>query len=354
VKISFNSENAVELKAGDKGKVLEIDEDGDANIKFDGHETNAWVAKGFWDVVFLVGNEEGVPEVALEEEEKEPEPDVDKFAELKKNLNKDDYMNLEHGVVDTSGIQDLGVKLGALSDLMKARPGGVDKDLEEKVAGLRKQLEQLGLDMGKFDKVDGKSFVEGVPEFGSGEGENLEGDLEVKRLISACVSMSMKRAGAKKPTTTGALRRLGAGLTKEEAKDMEVVKLIASCINEISDAEYNLYKQGALSSLPKAMVKKALGPSGAEQVLAVEEDIWVEVQNVTGEVVKRFGEVFQDKNVNVAPGEAGSTASRAGFLAFVPLIAIFGFLGYKFWSLQQEANQPAPTKAERKAAKKKQ
>lgn len=205
--------------------------------------------------------------------------------------------------------KELTDKLGQLSELLNGREDA-DPELKDKLEGLKAQLGSLGVDLG----VD----------LGGGRAASKE----LTQFVSACMTLSTRRTGLKRPTTTGALRSLAKdGFTKEQAKDMDLAKMVAVCITELSDAEFDLYKAGKLTQLSKEMERKSQGSEGKSILLALEDDLWKAVGEVSKGLVKQLGGDDPRKS---------DASSTLGLLAFIPILGGVGFLAKKFFDMQKE------------------
>merc|ERR1712060_658067 len=77
-------------------------------------------------------------------------------------------------------------------------------------------------------------------------------------LATACLAMSVHRAGARRLSTLEGLKRLASSdLKPEDAKSVELIRLVAVCVNDIGEMELDDIKEGKSRALPKALANKA-------------------------------------------------------------------------------------------------
>lgn len=226
--------------------------------------------------------------------------------------------------------KELQEKLAQLKGLLDKRGGAVDPALKERLDGLTKQLAGLGFAGAAADGAMSRA-----------------GNKEADKFIANCITMSLKRAGMRRPSTLGALRRLASGkLTVEEATGMEFVRLVAVCITGLSDAELKQFNDGKLDKLPKALADKAASSEGKKEVLNLEKELpgaW--------EMLARVAAPLYD-SVSGASGAGQRPPVLYGLLAGIPALLMVGFLAKKFLDMQKGKNEKEERKKE-KAAKKK-
>lgn len=215
-----------------------------------------------------------------------------------------------------ASMQELQDKMGQLKGLLEKR-GDVDPALRERLEGLTKQLNGLGI--------------------GGGDGGAAARKAE-QSVLTACLTLSLASAGPKKSSTFKAMGRLASGrVTKEEAADMELMKLVAVCVTGLSDKEYKKYTAGNLFTLPKHLTDKAAGKTARDEVLALEseiENVWKQI----GDIAKPLYDTMRE-----ATGK-GALPMWYGLVAAVPLIGAVGFLGKKFFDLQKSQEAAAEAK----------
>lgn len=262
----------------------------------------AWHLASAEDVVVEDGDDSEKPaEAAATEGEPESEADAEARAQA-----------------FASSAQELQEKLGQLKALLDKKGEGADPALKERLKGLEEQLDSLGL--------------------GLGGGSNKE----LAEFLGGCVAMSMRRAGVRRPSTLGALRKMANNkLTPEQAADTELFRMVGVCVAELTDAELAQFKAGKLSMLPQAMADKAAKAEAKEQVTGMEPGVYKELRLVSEALLKQF-----------AGDDEGALPMKQGLMAGIPLIAIFAFLGKKFMDMQKREQEDA-AKREKKKEKKK-
>merc|ERR1740121_2421064 len=202
--------------------------------------------------------------------------------------------------------KELQDKLGQLKALLAKKGDDVDPQLKERLAGLEKQLEGLDLD--------------GVA--GGGGGANPE----LQEFLGGCIMMSMRKVGMRRPQTLSALSSLASGkLTQEEGAGLELVRMASVCVSELTDQELADYRGGSLQVLPPALVAKAAEPSAKDVVLGIEAAVWEQLAVVAA--------ALQSQIVGDPPSK--SLPQGTGLIAGIPLLAIFAFLGKKFYDMKQ-------------------
>jgi len=213
--------------------------------------------------------------------------------------------------------QELQEKLAQLKGLLEKRADGADPALQERLKGLEAQLKSLNL--------QGDSDL----------GENRE----LHEFLAGCLMMSLRRAGPKRPAATGALRRLASGsITQQEASELEIFRMVAVCVNELTDAEHEQVKVGKLAILPKALAEKASAPEAKSQVMSIEADVWGALKEATGALLEQLGD--------------DSTSQRPpvfqGLLAAVPVTIMVAFLAKKFFDMQNRETMKKDKSAKKK------
>ncbi|CAK0789604.1 unnamed protein product [Prorocentrum cordatum] len=188
--------------------------------------------------------------------------------------------------------------------LLAKKGDDVDPQLKERLAGLEKQLEGLDLD--------------GV----AGGGANPE----LHEFLGGCIMMSMRKVGMRRPQTLAALSRLASGkLTQEEGASVELVRMTSVCVSELTDQELAQYKGGGLQVLPPALVAKAAESSAKDVVCPLEAAVWEQLAVVAA--------ALQSQIVGDLPSKG--LPQGTGLIAGIPLLAIFVFLGKKFYDMKQ-------------------
>jgi len=228
--------------------------------------------------------------------------------------------------------RELQEKLAQLKGLLAAKGGGIDPALKDRLDGLTKQLTGLGI---SAEGADG-AMAQATDGFDNKEAE---------KFVATCVTLAMKRAGIRRPTTLGALRQLASGKLKvEDAQNMELVRLVAACITGLSDTELRDYEAGKLGALPKNLADKAAKAEGMQEVLNLEKElpgVWDILRKVAGPLYE-----------SVSPAAGKSPPVLYGLVAGIPVVLMIGFLAKKFYDMQNEKQDRAEKKKE-KAAKKK-
>lgn len=208
------------------------------------------------------------------------------------------------GIVDSA--RELQEKLAQLRALLDKKGDGADPALKERLDGLTQQLSGLGL--------------------GSLTGEEQPSSPELQEFLSSCVMMSMRRSGMQRPATIGALAKLAdKTITPERAGDFELVRMVATCVNELSDVELSDFKKGKLQVLPKNLAEKAAAPESKAEVLKMDAPVWAELQVVAAVMQKQ---IMGDAEVQKPP-------IMQGLLAGVPVLGMVIFLVTKFKEMQK-------------------
>lgn len=218
--------------------------------------------------------------------------------------------------------RELQEKLGQLRALLDAKGEGADPALKERLAGLETQLTGLGLD--------------GLT---GGAGSSPE----MTEFLSACVAMSLRRAGMQRPATLGALRRLvQKKLSPAEAAQQELWKMVAVCVAECKEDEFASFKSGKLKILPKVYVDAAKEPDAEKKVLEIEEPVWDDLRRISEGLLAEL--VGNQEEGSKLPG-------GAGMFAMIPFAVIIGLMVYGFLKLQKDKDDVAAKKAEKKGKK---
>jgi len=219
---------------------------------------------------------------------------------------------------------ELGQKLEQLKALLDAKGENADPDLKAKLDGLQSQLSSLGLgDLGA----------------GLGESSSLPDSKELQEFLTGCVMLSMKRLGESRSSTLAGLRLMSREkLTRVDASDMEMWRLTATCINELTEQELQQFKNGKLKKLPLAYVELAKKPEVSKQILDLEDNVWKQLQIISLAVVG-------------SPEDQPQQPFYLGMVAGVPLLLVFGFLGKKFMDMQAQKSKPKDKKREGKKSK---
>lgn len=231
----------------------------------------------------------------------------------------------EANVAIEDSAAELGQKLEQLKALLDAKGENADPELKAKLDGLQSQLSSLGLG----DLVGG---------LGSNS-QALPDSKELQEFLTACVMLSMKRAGDSRSSTLAALRLLVRGkLTPAEAAEMELWRMTATCINELTEQELQQFKNGKLRKLPNSYVELAKKPEATKQVTDLEENVWKQLAIISQAIVG-------------APEDQPQQPVYLGMLFAIPLLGVFGFLGKKFMDMQAAKNKPKEKKREGKKSK---
>jgi len=227
----------------------------------------------------------------------------------------------EKGEDFAKSAQELQDKLNQLRALLDAS-GDKHPELKEQVANLEKTIAGLGMGI---------------------DGAEMGSTPELQEFLGGCILMSMKRIGMRRPSALSGLRQLAnSDVKQDEVASNELVRMVAVCINELSDQELQEHKAGKLQQLPKVHVDKAQTEDGKAQVLAIEEAVWKELRRVAAALQKQLLGSPEDNKVNLTPG----------FLALIPLGIMVLFLVKKFLDMQKRDSQKKEKKD--KSDKKKQ
>merc|ERR1719263_45668 len=153
--------------------------------------------------------------------------------------------------------------------------------------------------------------------------------------------MSLRRAGAQKPATIGALRKVAEDkVSREEAAKLDLWKMVGACVNDLTQQELEQFKEGKLQQLPKAYVEMSKKPEAEEAVIQIEEAMWSELKTISTALLQQL----------VGNTEDNKPPVMFGALFAIPLLGVFGFLAKKFMDMQAETD----TKKDKKKSKKSQ
>lgn len=225
----------------------------------------------------------------------------------------------EKGQQFVDSARELQEKLAQLKALLDAKGDSADPGLKEKLSGLEAQLGSLGLD--------------GL----TGGGSNPE----LTEFLSACVAMSMRRAGMQRPATLGALRKLVDNkLPPAEAAKNEFWRMVGVCVGEMQEGEFADFKAGKMKILPKAYVEQSKKPEGEQKVLEIDQQVWDELRKISQGLL---GELTG------GPGEKPPFA--VGYLAMIPVAGAVAFLAKLFWDMKKREEEKG-SKASKKEQKK--
>mmetsp|Transcript_7897 Transcript_7897/g.18489 ORF Transcript_7897/g.18489 Transcript_7897/m.18489 type:complete len:282 (-) Transcript_7897:82-927(-) len=215
--------------------------------------------------------------------------------------------------------QELKDKLNQLRDLLKARDGGIDPELMEKLGGLEAQLQGLGASLG------------------------LAGSPEARSLYKSCMLMSVMRAGATRKSVKEVLRQLASGELKQaQASSIDLVRMVATCINEITEEELLQAQTKSLGLLPKALVERSQQPEAAKQVEDLEGDVWVQLKALAQELEQELAE-----------SAGGSPVGGAWKIAMVPATIALFFLIKGFRAMMKRKGEVKKRKEKKEAKKQK-
>jgi len=202
--------------------------------------------------------------------------------------------------------QELSQKLEQLKALLDAKGDTADPDLKERLAGLQSQLGALG-----------------IGDLGANLGAALPQTKEVQEFLTSCVAMSMKRIGSQKASVLNALRLLAKDKLKpEDAAMMDIWRMTATCINELTEQELQQFKNGKLSQLPKTYVEMSKKPEAEKQCRELDDGIWKELKVIATALV---GDQEEPKPPVIF-----------GLMAGIPVVLVVGFLAKKFFDMQAE------------------
>jgi len=240
----------------------------------------------------------------------------------------------------TDSARELREKLGQLKSLLDKRSDSVDPGLKERLEGLTKQLSSLGLD-GLADMTD--SRLDGVADMTESK-KSAE-----KQVITACISMAVKRVGLKRSVALRSLKMLASGTMKPQvASEDQLMRTIVVCLGGLSDAEFKQFTAGKLDTLPKALADKAVSSASKAEVLALEGEfpgIWEQLASAASPVYMSLKEAAAKEAPPPVP-------IRYGLLAGVPIVLAVAFLSKKFLDMQQDLKMKVKLKKEKVAKKK--
>merc|ERR1712046_141654 len=98
---------------------------------------------------------------------------------------------------------------------------------------------------------DGQAAFEQQVNF---EGGAAGSTREVMEFLGCCFMITLRRVTSDPSARTG-LKQLAAGkLSREEAADLEFCRMVALCIDELSEAELRQFNEGKLLHLPQTYV----------------------------------------------------------------------------------------------------
>jgi len=219
--------------------------------------------------------------------------------------------------------QELSDKLAQLKALLDAKGEGADPELKARLDSLQGQLGALGLG----DIIGG--------------GGAMAPSQELTEFLTGCVAMSLRRAGAQRPATIGALRRLAEDkLSPDEAAKLDLWRMVGACINDLTQQELEQFKEGKLVMLPKAYVEMSKKPEVEESVKGLEETMWNELKTISRALLKDL----------IGNTEEQKPPVMFGALFAFPLLGALAFLAKKFIDMQGETGN----KKEKKKSKKSQ
>merc|ERR1712127_613727 len=125
----------------------------------------------------------------------------------------------------------------------------------------------------RLDSLQGQLGSLGLGDMIGGGG--MAPSQELTEFLTGCVAMSLRRAGAQKPATLGALRRLAEDkLSREEAAKLDLWKMVGACINDLTQQELDQFKAGTLLQMPKK-------PDAGESVIKNEDAMWSELKTIS-------------------------------------------------------------------------
>jgi len=216
----------------------------------------------------------------------------------------------------------LSDKLAQLKALLDAKGEGADPELKARLDSLQGQLGALGLG----DMIGG---------------EGMAPSKELTEFLTGCVAMSLRRAGAQRPATIGALRRLAEDkLSREEAAKLNLWKMVGACINDLTQQELEQFKAGKLQQLPKAYVEMSKKPEAEEAVTKIDDSMWNELRTISKALLKEL----------IGNTDEQKPPVMFALMFAIPLLGAFAFLAKKFMDMQAETG----TKKEKKKSKKSQ
>jgi len=221
---------------------------------------------------------------------------------------------------------DLQDKLAQLKALLDAKGEGADPELKARLAGLESQLSSLGL-----------GSLTGGPTAGVSSPELTE-------FLSACVAMTVRRAGLQRPSTLNALASVADGkMAPADAKQNDIWRQVATCIGQFTEDEFEQFKAGQLSALPKSYVELAKKEDGDKALSDLDEGVWKELSTIAAGLVKELGAGKEKPPVFY------------GLIACIPAGLAVIFLTKKFLDMQnshKEREQKRKDKADSGSRKK--
>lgn len=159
--------------------------------------------------------------------------------------------------------KELLAKLGQLRQLIQAKG---DKVSPDELASLK-----------KLEKMLSETFGTGA-----GLGESAGSSKEVTEYFTACVALALGRvSGSKRVDALASLKRLSEDkFTPAQASESEFFRMTISCLNRLTDDEYDLFKAGSLKQLPIAHVDASKKPEMTDEVVNADPSFWGELKIV--------------------------------------------------------------------------
>jgi len=221
------------------------------------------------------------------------------------------------------------------------QPGGDQADLWAQVAQMKELMEKGG----DVDPEMKAKLAEQLDKMGGGGGA-AAAPLDPKDAMAGCFALSTQKAGVKSPKTMTALKQLADGITREEGGKVEIARMVAVCLEDVTSADIAAQKSGSLLELPRGIYNKAITSDGRKSVKATSDEIWAEMSKAAKTAIK---ELTADLN----PVKKSSGGSTMGLLALVPVALVVGFMIKRLLDMQKE-NETKKSSSGKKDKKKKQ
>lgn len=224
--------------------------------------------------------------------------------------------------------RELTDKLAQLEDLLDKSTAGGNDELKEKLKGLRKQLQGLGI-----DSLGSKAPTEGAEE--------------LTEFVNMCMLQAIRRAGPGRSSTTEQFKKIADPKSKlADVVDLELTRLLSVCILESTQEELQVYQkahqEGRALTLPVRMVERAKDKDIREEILKGMDDLlWQEVKTLSA------------KGLDAMKEQLGTAADSGlpmfwGLLAAVPVVGAVVFLASRFLALQNQKDQKKEKKSKKK------
>lgn len=177
---------------------------------------------------------------------------------------------------------------------------------------------------------------------------------DLSRLITGCFHMGAARADIRQESTLLDLRFLAESddMTSiwAQASQLELWRMIGSCIAGFSEEEIQQYKAGTLTELPEKYATISIAK--AQVALAsIDVTIWRQLQSISVGLLKNLNPEFTTDDPKVARVPLEPPMMSYGFVAMIPLVLAVLFMGKLFRDMQQRQNEKKKKKEKRDARK---